>query len=269
MYLKLKRNFLKSIVLKAISKAGSERKLAKIISISTGSLYRYKFGLSNISENNLKKFLVFLGENLDYNNKITVKYNPNWGKVKGGINCVNKKKKEGRFFEDMKKLHKSSSVYMKKQHIFLRENFPGKYYKCQYKKFKKINGGYTHSLTNSLKVRNKLEQDVGNFLISAGFNFDYEPYIQMDKNVYFPDFIVGNVVIEVTEWRHPSLFKLQKLRNRIENLSKNGFFVILFISLNCRKFYKEFNSFIISDLSLLKGLLDASLAQSIKNTSNR
>ena len=88
----------------------------------------------------------------------------------------------------------------------------------------------------------------GNYLFKRGYLFDYEPYININGKAYFPDFMVGNFIIEATEWKHPSILKLSNLKNKIKNYKKAGFRIVFFIPKNFRKFYKEISDSCISAL---------------------
>ena len=256
MLLKLRQGKQNEIITKAIVKAGSERKLCKVINIPYGSLHRYKTEISNIPKDRLIMILEFLNCDISEHEENILRELPNnWGQVKGGINCVKKKKAKGTFKEEMNKLKLLSSKRMKKWHRYMKENSPKEYYTKQYERFKKINGGYPCKLSNSVLVRNKLEKEVGDFLILNNFDFEYEPYTNINGKAYFPDFKVKNVMIEVTEWKNPYNDRLLKLKNKIKDYEKNVFNSIFFIPGKVRKFYKEIEDFIISELEELKTVL--------------
>ena len=92
-----------------------------------------------------------------------------------------------------------------------------------------IKGGYNEKTGCGLSVRNKLEREVAEFLESLNVDFLYEPYINVNGKVYFPDFIVNSAVIEVTAWKHPSKEKIAYLNNKIKNLELKGYKVYFFI----------------------------------------
>ncbi len=255
MYLKLIPGKLSELAYLAVSKAGSERKLCFLLNLSKGKLYRYKKELVNISDFDLLKLSNFLNlPSSSFNPYIIEKLSPNWGKVKGGLNCVISKKENGTFQASLQLLKQNSSSYMKEWHRFMKEKFPKEYYLSQYERFKKIKPGYTYPLTNGILVRNKLEQEIGNFLIQKYTDLEYEPYMNINSKVYFPDFKIKNLIIEVTAWRHPSPTKLLRLKTKLSNYQNMGFLPFLFVPKACRKFYKELQSFIISELEELKNL---------------
>jgi|GEM_PF-1581057 len=263
MFLKFKKGKQAKFIIQAIIKAGSERKLAKIIGIPKGTIYGYKFEVNNISDVRFKIILGFLGDPYSkYRQHIIKELPSNWGKVKGGINCVVKKKQDGTFRETIEKLRKVSSKRMKNWHDQMKRDYPKEYHIWQYERFKKVGRGYTYHLKNQIPVRNKLERKIGNFLISEGINFEYEPYLNVGGKAYFPDFKTNNIVIEVTEWMHPSSKKLAYLNKKIKDYKFNSMVVIMFIPPNIRKFYKEIDGYcnITSTLQDLKELLNASVA---------
>ena len=139
----------------------------------------------------------------------------------------------------------------------MREDQPFLYYTLQYNRFKKIKPGYPYQLTNGIPIRNELELKVGNFLLLHYSSLQYEPYLSVNSRVYFPDFKLNNLIIEVTSWRHPSLSRIARLKTKFLDYQNKGFTPFLFVPQNCRKFYKEFESFIISDLEELRNALVA------------
>ena len=133
----------------------------------------------------------------------------------------------------------------------MRENEPEKYYKWQYERFKKIGRGYSFTLQNGIKVRNKLEKEVGDFLIKICTNIKYESYLNIKGKAYFPDFIYKKKIIEATEWKHPTAEKMNRLKEKIKRYKGEGYEVCFFIPSKYRKFYKEIKGSIISDLTKL------------------
>jgi len=254
MFYRLKKGKLREIALRAITKAGSERKLAKLISIPKGSIYALKFEKRNLSEKYSEKLCDYLKigfENLDIEEILS----DNWGQIKGGNNLIKKKKTEGTFKETISRLKKSSSKRMKKWHRHMKKNEPEKYHTWQYERFKKIGKGYQFSLINGIKVRNLLEKMVGDFLCKNIDSFDYEPYMNIKGKAYFPDFVYNKTIIEVTEWKNPSVDKINKLKRKEKDYKKEGYNVVFFIPRLYRKFYKGLNSPVISALPELKETL--------------
>jgi hypothetical protein len=256
MFCKLKRGKQNELIKRAIVKAGSERKLCKLIGISKGAIYGCKHELWNIPKERLDKILKFIGLDTSECGKYILEELPkDWGRRKGGINCVAKKKKDGTFEETIRRLRKGSSRYMKKWHKNMRENSPKVYHIWQYEKFKKVGRGFCFSLKNNTLVRNRLKKKIGDFLIINKFRFEYEPYIHLGGKAYFPDFKVDNKIIEVTEWKHPNKNRILKVKKKIRDFKAKGFKIIFFIPQNFRKFYKEIDDSIISTLPEIKTFL--------------
>ena len=255
MFFELKKGELRKIINLCIVNAGSERNLSKVLDLSKGKIYRYKNEF-NISKKDLMMLLDYLDKNLVWCSKRIVReFVDNWGRIKGGINCVRKKKKDGKFEANMEMLRRISSKRMREWHRHMKSNFPREYYIWQYERFKKVGRGYILKLKNGVAVRNSLEKDVGDFLISEGHKFDYEPLISVRGKFYFPDFKLNNNIIEVTGWKHPTETKIIKLKGKIVDYQRKGFNVVLFIPHQFRKFYKAFDRFIISDLRELRYFL--------------
>lgn len=262
MVLKFKKGVQKEIICRAINKAGSERKLCKILTLSKGSVYKYKFELTCVRTDRLEKILKFVDEDISkYKDDILEQLPENWGKIKGGKNCVLKKIREGKLEYEIERLRKISSKRMKKWHKDMKENHPKQYHVWQYERFKKVGRGYLHCLDNEIPVRNLLEKKIGDYLIQECIGFEYEPYINVNGKVYFPDFKISSKIIEITAWMHPDNNRITKLNKKIKDYRNSGFEVILFIPKQARKFYKEIEGSIISTLPELKDFLIASVAQ--------
>jgi|SaaInlStandDraft_7_1057024.scaffolds.fasta_scaffold00839_5 hypothetical protein len=249
MYVKLKKGEQKKLVITAIAKAGSERKLCVKIEVPKGSLYKYKNEITNIPCDRFNKILQYLGDRNNKSKSYIIEILPkNWGRQKGGINCILKKKSRGIFEETIRRLNENSSKWHKKMKLI----DPIKYHRSQFEKFMKVGRGYNYALNNGIKVRNKLEQYIGNYLIKLGLEFEYEPLLKIKEKVYFPDFRIKDKIIEVTGWQHPSKERLLYLSSKIHNYNANRCKIILFVPLKIRKFYKAMDCPLISTLPKLK-----------------
>ncbi len=127
MYHKFKKGKQQSLVQRAITKAGSERRLAFMTNIPKGSIYVLKHEKRNLSRRNVVKFCTFLGITLSemgYSNVVST----NWGQKKGGMALVRKKQHEGTFRVAMEQLHIASSKWMKKWHRYMNKNELKRYY---------------------------------------------------------------------------------------------------------------------------------------------
>lgn len=249
----------KTLMQSAIAKAGSERKLAKLAGIPTGSISSLKQEKRNISMKYLKRVSCFLNIRWE-DSGYSILLPRNWGQIKGGRNLIEKKTIQGSMEETIQRLKEASSRRMHKWHTEMKATRPIEYHRWQYERFKKVGRGYCCTLANGTKVRNLLEQEVGNFLFNRFSAVEYEPYLNACGSTYFPDFLCQNVVIEVTGWKHPSSAKLHRLFRKIKDLESEGYAVCFYIPMTHRKFYKCLTCPTFSDLKELEEFIDASVA---------
>lgn len=248
-FLKFKKGKQREFVEKAISLAGSERKLEKIAGIPKSSLYEYKNENCNISIERAKKLADFLKLNIDVSfilNNIERTLPSNWKQKKGGIERINKSKINNNF----ERLKKDLIISLKKWHKEMKLSHPDIYYKSQYERLKKM-GLYKFKTLRGETVRNKLEMEVANMLFKSNIDYVYEPYLRIDQNVYFPDFKIGNIIIECTAWNNEE--KAKELKRKIENYKKYNLKTFCIIDEKVIKFYKDIKESIImiEDIPLL------------------
>src|SRR3989344_492122 len=244
MYYILKEEATKKIIGKAREKAGDMKKLSKELKIAKSAFYLYLRKERPFSEIKLNKIVNYADMKIKEED-IEKTLPDNWKQIKGGVNCVKIKKRNGTFEEQLQLCHRKSSTYMKRFHKTMKKESPEKYYKEQYEKFKKV-GGYKFVTKNGEKVRNKLELETANKLKELGFNYEYEPYINFEGNCFFPDFIVNNnVLIECTMWR--GYDKAIKLKKKIDAL-KNKYKIYVLIPKALNNYYKMVDNHVIYDL---------------------
>ena len=230
---------------KAISKAGSERKLSKIIKISHQQINKYRLEKLLLPDTTLNILLNFLNLNRQkIENFVISELDDNWGRFKGGVNLIKKHKLNGTYKSYLIHLKKRGKRVFSNWHKTMKKNNPELYYKMQHEKFKRI-GIDKYRTKKGHLVRNKLELDIANFLYSKGFEYEYEPYLKINNSVYFPDFKIGNFIIECTAWR--GYLKISSIRKKIRDYEKAGFSVRYVIPPEIKKFYKAFKSRIIED----------------------
>ena len=257
-YLRFRSGKVKSLFIQALKKAGSERKLAFILEWPKIRIYQYKFEKVNISESNLRELLSYL--RIDYapfikrsNPKLL---NSNWGKRKGGLNCYKKKLENHTFELNHRLMRNASSKKMKIWHAEFKSRDPEKYYKLQYKRFRKISQNNFKTI-NGILVRNRYEKEIADFLFENRFQFIYEPYVNVLGKAYFPDFLIGKSIIEVTAWKNPDSNRLNYLKKKIKDYNSAGFKVYFFIPTKFRNFYKPLPGVVVSELSEIKKALVA------------
>lgn len=244
----------RNLILEAVKKAGSERKLSRVTGISTGALYRYKFEKAYIPHVRLNKILRLLGKNFgDIRESVKEKLSDSWGQKKGGLLLIKKKKSEGTFEETIEKLKQLSSERMKQWHAKIRAEDPLKYHTTQYDRFKKI-GGYSVFCGN-IKVRNQLEAQIANFLNLQNVKFEYEPCLLLNGKAYFPDFKIGNLIIEATFWSRPKKDKIDYLKTKVKAYKSSGYNILFFVPDSHRNFYKQIGSTLVSNLQDLRGFM--------------
>ena len=242
MFVQLSKSTQEDLIREAVEKAGSYRKLSKILKIPRSSLDGYKKSESIPQERFLKIINFVEKDSEKLNPKILEK---NWKQKIGGINCVKSKKAKGTFNKDLKKAQRLGTKKIKEWHKNMKLFEPRKYHLMQYDKFKKI-GGYKYKTKKGEQVRNIFEKKVADILYKLGINYEYEPLIKSQGKYFFPDFLINKkIILECTAWKGET--KAYKLKEKIEYL-KNEYKVFVVIPKNLYSYYK------ILDDYLLKGI---------------
>jgi len=242
MYLKIKKGVVKEIILSAIKKAGSIRKLVSKVNIPRSTIFENYQEKHFINEKNLNKILDYLETKLD-EKEILEKFPDNWKQVIGGKKCVENKKVNGTYEKQLKKCQeKGGKIYLQKWHSDMKRKNPREYHRLQYERFKKISN-YKLETNNKEKVRNKLEKEVADILKKMNISYKYEPLIKIGKKYFFPDFLINNkIIIECTEWR--GFDKAIKLKNKIDFLKKEyKIYVVIPKALN--RYYETLNQYLV------------------------
>ncbi len=261
MRVKFKRGKQKLLLERAISKAGSERKLKKVLGIPNQTVNSYRNERIYISEERLIAIANYLCKDLSEVRKdIDCKLDDNWGKKKGGFSLINKHKQNGTYEDYLKYLKKRGSKIFVEQHKKLKAKDPKAYSLDQFNRFKK-SALYKSQTDRGEVVRNWLERDTANFLFSLGLDYEYEPHIKANGSMYFPDFKVNNLILECTFWSD-STTKIPNLRKKLFDFQRAGFNVVFVIPEKIKKFYKPIEGHIISDLQ-------ASVAQIVRLSSQQ
>lgn len=241
MFVKIDKKVQIKLVDNAVKKAGSERKLENITHIPDASINRYKKVTSRLPYNRFKQLLSFLKlKETDFKFELI---DERTYRVNGGKAVYQKYLKENRFAEIHKKMRQGSSKMMKKWHKTMKQDKPEEYYTLQYSRFKKI-AQYKFKTKRGEPVRNKLEQVVANKLFELEVDYAYEPYIKGLKAPYFPDFKIGNLIIECTMWK--GVEKAYSLLKKIQDLENTGYTVKVIIPNRLIRFYKPIEKNIIS-----------------------
>jgi hypothetical protein len=242
MYVKLSKDSQENLIKEAIEKAGSFRKLSKLLKIPRSSIDRYKKSES-IPKERFEQIIEFLEKNID-EIKIEELEN-NWKQKIGGKNCVIVKKAKGTFKEDLKKAQKSGAKKLKKWHQMMKLTQPRKYYGIQNSKFKKVSR-YNYKTNKGEKVRNELEKQIADILYKLEINYEYEPLIKSNKKYFFPDFLIDKkIIIECTSWQGET--KAYKLKDKI-NCLKKDYRVYIVIPKNLYSYYKILDNYLIKGI---------------------
>ena len=244
MFIKLKEGEQERLVRDSIKKAESYRRLAKITKIPRSTICGYLEGKA-ITEERFNTLTDFL----DIQNKeelISKKLPDNWKQVRGGLCCVESKKKNGTFEKEMKKWQNFQAKKLKDWHRSMKKNNPKKYYNIQYSRFKKVGRGYQFTTKRGEKVRNRFEKQIADILFELGINYDYEPQVHSGNRYFFPDFLISNkIIVEGTMWKGDS--NAYKLKEKIEAL-KNKYKIYVVIPKALYSYYKILDNHLVLGL---------------------
>ncbi|VVC00299.1 Uncharacterised protein [uncultured archaeon] len=249
-FVKMRKGELNKMMSAAIRKAGSERKLTKATGIPPITIYYYSHEIYNITQERFELLAAFLGISRKETERGEKTLLPsNWGRVKGGKNCLAKKKRDGTWKSNFNKMMIGSSRNLKAWHRKMKREQPIEYYHLQYERFKKV-GAYKLVAKRGEKVRNSLEKDVADLLYGMKLEYEYEPLVKGKEKYYFPDFKVKNLLIECSMWRGEE--KAYKLLHKIKDLQKEGYLAIVVVPRQLRHFYKVLDEYLVTDIGELK-----------------
>lgn len=146
-----------------------------------------------------------MDENEVYSNYVKEILPYDWGKVKGSMkaNRIIKKKLE-------------NPEYRRKwfrKYIKLRRLMKGKMINNWELGFRNV-GRRRIIGPNGEKMFNLGEKRIGDFLMSKGLEYVYEPELKFGGKVYFPDFVSGNLLIERFGMSKPFYLKRSKEKIR-------------------------------------------------------
>jgi len=242
MYVKLNKNKQKEIMRNAVKKAGSYKKLSKILNIPKSSLFSY-FNGRVILEERFQTIINFL--EIDKEKLLIKKLDQNWKQVLGGKLCVHAKKKKGTFEKQLKNAQEKGAMKLKEWHKHMKKNHPKKYYLIQYSNLKKV-AGYKYKTKRGEKVRNIFEKQVADIFYDLGIAYEYEPLINSGEKYFFPDFLINkNIIVECTTWRGKS--KAYQLKEKIRHLEKK-YRVFVVIPKSLYTYYKILNPYLVLGL---------------------
>ncbi|GBE19559.1 MAG TPA: hypothetical protein ENG87_02345 [Candidatus Pacearchaeota archaeon] len=261
MYIRLKDQ--RGIINQAVQRAGSYRKLSKILKIPLSSICGYWNG-SVMPKSRFDKVINFLGIN---QKNLSIEELPkNWKQVLGGKNCVKSKRKKGTFETQLKRAQKNGALKLKEWHKIMKENNPKKYHLIQYSRFRKI-GGYKYKTKKGEKVRNIFEKQVADILNKCEVKYEYEPLINIERRYFFPDFLINKkIIIECTMWKGET--KAYKLKEKIDILKKK-YKIFVVIPKGLYSYYKILDKYLIKGLDEFVPVAQTFRAIKSKERSNR
>jgi len=252
MHILLKNGELKRIMLEAIEKAGSYRKLSKSVKIPRSKVWSYQKYNIALTEERLDKILEYINKKISDVN-IEKELPNNWRQTIGGKNCVKKKINNGTLNKQLTQSRKNIKKTISDWHHQMKKENSEKYHLLQYNHFKKISE-YKFITKNNEKVRNKLEKDVADLLNSLNIKYQYEPIVKAGNKYFFPDFLIKkNIILECTMWRGQD--KAVKLRAKIKELEKE-YKIYVIIPKKLERYYQTIKEHIIFSEDLKRLLID-------------
>ncbi len=238
---------------RAVQKAGSEKRLAKLVKIPSASIYEYRIHHRRIPWVRFVRLRDFVGWGTIPFQRLSL--NPFY--QKGGNATTQRLLKENRLEKVLQKARKKAAEKLKEWHARTKETNPSLYYSIQYSRFKRI-GGHKFQTQRGEHVRNELERMVADCLCAAGILYTYEPCIHVKNRCVFPDFVIGKLALECTAWKGNS--KIPSLKRKISELTEAGFDVALVVPENLRETYGCLKASVLM-LTELLNFVNARVAQ--------
>jgi len=130
----------------------------------------------------------------------------NWGRVRGGIKTQQKLRIDPNFRNKWRQIRKKAGRKIRVK--FLKNWDIG---------FRKAGKRNTIGPKGE-KMFNEHEKRIAEFLLAKNKNYEYERLIKLNGNFYFPDFIIGNTIIERCGFFTKTYLKV--LKKKIEDYSK-------------------------------------------------
>lgn len=87
---------------------------------------------------------------------------------------------------------------------------------------------------NNELMANNLEKETAEAVSSIGLKYKYEPLIKINKNNFYPDFLIKNKIIECCYWEKKDRWLY--LSKKIESYNKAGFECIVVTKHKCKRF---------------------------------
>lgn len=165
---------------------GSLRKLAKFLNLGWGNFWYYLDERITLPYKLFKKIILLgdIKEEIILNLWVEKVLPQNWGRIKGGIKTGQKLRTDTKFQRKWKRIRKIAGKKIRIKYI---NNWDIG--------FRKI-GKRNVIGPKSEKMFNEGERKIAQWLLNRGINYEYEKLIKLNNNFYFPDFLVGDIIIE-------------------------------------------------------------------------
>lgn len=154
----------------------------------------------------------------------------NWGRKLGGLSTRNR---QHGFLNPKYEIQSSTwkshggRIGSRNWHIMMKKEKPSEYHQLQYNRIKQ-SLKYKHEYEGQ-KYRNLLELDVAKILTEKCFDFEYEAMLSYGGKFFFPDFVIGKLVIECTFWTDVEQ-RAKELERKVDCYSKLGFEQIFIVT---------------------------------------
>lgn len=159
-------------------------------------------------------------EQKNFEKYITERKEDAWGQKLGGFRT--KQRKHGFLDPAYTKQSiswksKGGQIGSRKWHVRMKNEKPEEYHRIQYDRIKQ-SLKYKCEF-NGRKYRNNLELEIARILSENHVEFEYERSLNCGNRFYFPDFIIGELVVECTFWNDVEQ-RAKELSEKIENYNK-------------------------------------------------
>lgn len=198
----------------------SWRKLARKLGISYTTIREWRDEKWSMRLEIFNKIIEICPEQKPFKNYIIEIKDNAWGQKVGGLTT---KEREHGFFDQAYRQQSSSwkskggQTGSRKWHVRMKNEHPEEYHKIQYGRIKR-SLKYKYDF-NGQKYRNKLELEVARILTEQKVQFEYERQLNCGNKFYFPDFTIGEILIECTFWNDVHQ-RAKELSQKIENYRK-------------------------------------------------
>ena len=217
----------------------SWRELAKKLGIGYTTLREWRDEKWSMQQVVFDKLINVCPGQAKFRNFIVEIKEDNWGRARGGFKT--KELRHGFFNTEYAEQSagwksKGGQIGTRNWHAKMKNEHPYEYGKIQYDRIKQ-SLKYKFEF-NGQKYRNYLELAVAKILTKRGNPFEYERSVNYGIKCYFPDFTIGELVVECTFWDDVAQ-KAKELSDKIQNYRKLKIETIVVTSERYVKNYSE------------------------------